>query len=116
MANEESKLPEILGRLRESADAKDTVSAKVDPMPEAVQRYAPPSIRKEKKTNTNLQTIGEFVTRLTYRESMAMGKGIHAKIKSVGSDTSAEDITAAIQNWAWEWETFEDEQRPGSKE
>jgi hypothetical protein len=52
---------------------------------------------------------------------MAMGQGIYAKLKvgSVGSEPvfpSAEELTAAIQSWAWAWETFEDEERPGSKE
>lgn len=115
MTDESSKLPEILGRLRESVKAEDSTNAKVEPVPEAVQRYAPASIRREKKEITNLQRIGEYVNKLTYREAMAMGRQIASKIKDDGKATEVA-LTAAIQDWAFEWETFEDEQRPGSKD
>jgi hypothetical protein len=43
---------------------------------------------------------------------MAMGAGIAAKMK----EGNAETLTNAIQDWAWEWETFTEEERPVTKE
>jgi hypothetical protein len=42
-----------------------------------------------------------------------MGAGITKKIEvSKDSGISPEALTRAIQDWAWEWETFTDEERP----
>jgi hypothetical protein len=83
--------------------------------PEEVKAFAPPSVRLEaaqKVTGSSrLQTIGQFVTALTYREAMAMGAGIAAKMK----EGDALTLTNAIQDWAWEWETFKEEERPVEK-
>jgi hypothetical protein len=77
-----------------------------------VKAFAPPSVRLAAAQNvtgsSRLQTIGQFVTALTYREAMAMGAGIAAKMK----EGNAETLTNAIQDWAWEWETFKEEERP----
>lgn len=58
---------------------------------------------------TPLQSIARDITRLTWREAEAMGKGIMSKMKG-GSDLSG--LTAAIQDWSWEWEVFKEEDRP----
>jgi hypothetical protein len=44
---------------------------------------------------------------------MAMGAGITAKMKGEASAEAA--LTKAIQDWAWEWETFVEEERPAIK-
>jgi hypothetical protein len=126
--------PDFMARLRENineraperATVPDGMHKPVSPLPmpdppEEVRKYAPLSVRREHKNKTRNQTIAEFIIALPYREAMAMGQGIYAKLKvgSVGSEPvfpSAEELTAAIQDWAWTWETFEDEERPGSKE
>jgi hypothetical protein len=46
---------------------------------------------------------------------MAMGTGILKKMgDSSSSGLSPEALTRAIQDWAWEWETFVDEERPAN--
>jgi hypothetical protein len=88
--------------------------------PEEVKKYAPLSGRREHRNKTRNQTIAEFIIALPYREAIAMGTGIVSKLGSIdaedGGRVNIEKLTRAIQDWAWGWETFEDEERPGSKE
>lgn len=70
-------------------------------------------------TKTRNQMIAELIVALPYREAIAMGAGIAKKIgveMSKESGLSPEFLTRAIQDWAWEWETFTDEERPVEKE
>jgi hypothetical protein len=113
----------FLSKLQESLDPGSnnvepfafTAPTTEDP-PEEVKAFAPPSTRlaatQRVTGSSRLQTIGQFVTALTYREAMAMGAGIAAKMK----EGNAETLTNAIQDWAWEWETFTEEERPVTKE
>lgn len=60
--------------------------------------------RTEKRTPdhdaTAVQIIAHGITCLTWKDSEAMGNAIQAKMKDGAS------LTAAIQAWAEEWETF----------
>jgi ribosomal protein L13E len=120
MANEENTRtsnPEFMSRLRESIEKEPKLQA---PVPDPPEKWAPPAVRaataatRDRKAHTRLQTIGEFITGLTYREARAMGKGIVDKLQK-DSSLNIETLTDAIQEWAFEWETFEEEQRPGSQ-
>jgi hypothetical protein len=119
----------FMNKLQDSIGGADTQSnvepfAFTAPMdddpPLEAKAYAPPSTRlaaAQKVTGgSRLQTIGQFVTALTYREAMAMGVGIAGKM-NVGKDPglSPEILTRAIQDWAWTWETFKEEERPVNK-
>jgi hypothetical protein len=120
--------PDFMSRLRENITERGPVSASPPPEPpEEVRKYAPPAGRAgsgidkiySARSKTRNQTIAEFIIALPYREAMAMGTGIVAKIEGASSESgriNAEALTRAIQNWAWDWETFQDEERPGSKE
>jgi hypothetical protein len=92
-----------------------------EPIPEEVTRFAPPQVRYREPepvsadTMTRNQRIAEAIVALPYREAMAMGTGVLKKIgneESGGVRITAEALTRAIQDWAWEWETFKDEERP----
>jgi hypothetical protein len=123
--------PDFMARLRENInervpEPKPGIRPPEDTPPE-VQKFAPPRLREpadygmsvsKHKNKTRNQTIAEFIIALPYREAMAMGEGIVSKIKDEdgGGRVSAEALTRAIQDWAWGWETFQDEERPGSKE
>ena len=61
---------------------------------------------------TALQTIARDITRLTWREAELMSKGIMSKLK----DKDLAGLTAALQDWAWEWEVFKEEERPRRKD
>jgi hypothetical protein len=71
-----------------------------------------PVSSREPGVMTRNQQIAELIISLPYREAMAMGTGILAKLKGSEVSQSAEALTRAIQDWAWEWETFRDEERP----
>lgn len=61
------------------------------------------------------QQIAELIVSLPYREAIAMGIGIAAKIRGVISEEtglSPELLTRAIQDWAWEGDIMRDEERP----
>jgi hypothetical protein len=117
--------PDFMARLRENInertpEPRPTLN-RVEPLPmpdppEEVQKYAPPSVRREHKNKTRNQTIAEFIIALPYREAMMMGTGIASKLGTVdaenGGRVDIEKLTRAIQDWAWEWETFQDEERP----
>jgi hypothetical protein len=107
MPNDEPKLSEILGRAGNVPEPKSFTAE--------VEKYAPPSIRKDKKADSRLQTIGQFIVSLTYKEAMAMGRGIHAKLGKDSSVIVAEELTGAIQDWAWEWKKFLEEEQPGGE-
>jgi hypothetical protein len=66
-----------------------------------------PAVRETQKA-TALQTIARDITRLTWREAEHMSKGIASKLR----DQNLAGLTAALQDWAWEWETFREEERP----
>jgi hypothetical protein len=51
--------------------------------------------------HTPLQVIGHAITRLTYKDAVKMGEAIQAKLKEG-------ELTAAIQEWAADWEKFAD--------
>jgi hypothetical protein len=130
MTDEQNKPggPDFMARLRENINERTPEPLRrAEPLPmpeppEEVKKYAPPPYRRDpSKSKTRNQTIAEFIISLPYREAMAMGKGIFGKLKegSIGGEPvypTAEDLTSAIQEWAWEWETFQDEDRPGSKD
>lgn len=107
----------FMSRLQDSiTDPVSNVEPFVAPaedQPAEVKAFAPPAVRLQAAQSvtgsTRLQTIGQFVTALTYREAIAMGAGITAKMKG---EANAEALTQAIQDWAWEWETFVEEERP----
>lgn len=116
--------PDFMNRLRDSLGREPsagTGDVRRDELPgpltvaAEVQKYAPAHVRENRgKNRTRTQTIGEFIVALPYREAMTMGKGIQAKLTKAEGQPTVEELTAAIQSWAWEWETFEDEERPGS--
>jgi hypothetical protein len=57
---------------------------------------------QDDKKYSTLQAIAYSITRLTWREAESMGASIADKMKKDG-----ENLTAAIQAWAEEWEKFE---------
>ena len=59
---------------------------------------------------TATQGIARDVTRLTWREAEVMGRSIEEKMK--GKDGKALSVTQAIQDWAWAWQTFKEEEQP----
>jgi len=71
-----------------------------------------PAVREQPTKTTALQTIARDVTRLTWREAEQMSRGIIAKLK----DKDPAGLTAALQDWAWEWEVFKEEERPRRNE
>ena len=56
---------------------------------------------RERVQHTPLQVIGHAITRLTYKDAVKMGEAIQAKLKEG-------ELTAAIQEWAADWEKFAD--------
>ena len=58
------------------------------------------------KPHTATQLIAQSITQLTWREAEAMGAAISTKLKSGDTNASVSNLTAAIQSWAAEWETF----------
>jgi len=85
---------------------------------EAVTKYAPPrererervatvqSSRPSTQTTTSLQNIAKAILALSWRDGELMGKAIDAK-KSDNKST-----ISAMMDWAFEWETFKEEERP----
>jgi hypothetical protein len=59
-----------------------------------------PRVPKE-KFYAPLQVIGHAITRLTWSDAVKMGEAIQAKLKEG-------ELTAAIQEWAKDWESFND--------
>jgi hypothetical protein len=66
--------------------------------------YAP----RERVQHTSLQVIGHAITRLTWKDAVAMGDAIAAKIKKDVGTSDATELTRAIQAWAADWEKFAD--------
>lgn len=108
--------PDFMARLRDNISHSDLTprAPPVPPadVPEEVKKYAPLAIRREQKNKTRNQTIAEFILSLPYREAMAMGAGIMEKMEEAEGRPTVEQLTKAIQDWAWNWEIFEDEERP----
>jgi hypothetical protein len=76
-------------------------------------RYAQPVRREAARINpvtqpqlTPLQMIAKLILELPWRDAEAMGKAIDGK-KQDGKST-----ISGIMDWAFEWETFRDEERP----
>lgn len=88
----------------------DAVPGPQPPHPEPPSTVVP--IRSGQQQNnqklTTLQRIAKECCLLPWREAEAMAKAIEEKQKAGGAST----LVAAIQNWAWEWETFKEEERP----
>jgi hypothetical protein len=55
--------------------------------------------QREVREYTRLQVIGHAITTLTWSEAEKMGQAIKSK--------DGESLTAAIQTWAKDWESFE---------
>ena len=55
----------------------------------------------KEKSYAPLQVIGHAITRLTWADAVKMGEAIQAKLKEG-------ELTAAIQEWAKDWESFSD--------
>jgi hypothetical protein len=80
-------------------------------------RYAPPKEREKVRgrldipaQSTTLQTIAKSILALPWREAEAMGKAIDSKKQD------SKTTIAAIMDWAFDWETFRDEERPSKHE
>jgi hypothetical protein len=113
---------EFMNRLKKGMEEEKKENG---PPPE-VQKYAPPAMREQAfmpktrsvesahKQPTRSQMIAQSIIALPYRDAIAMGVGIMEKLSSEGDRPTVEKLVAAIHAWAWEWETWEDEQRPGS--
>lgn len=121
--NQRTGTQEFMDKLRDNITKADPVPGiirgpdHIDPViPPEVQRFAPPPRREQPKSKTRNQTIAEFIIALPWREAMAMGKGIQQKLEKEngGQKPTVEELTAAIQEWAWTWETFQDEERPNT--
>ena len=71
------------------------------------QRNSAPAPRRpvERPEPTRLQVIGHAITTLTWAEAEAMGKAIQSRLGAEPSGT-AQNVTAAIQDWAKDWESF----------
>jgi hypothetical protein len=82
----------------------DELEARIHDAREATSPpYVTPGIRepRERPAHTPLQVIGHAITRLTYKDAVKMGEAIQAKLKEG-------ELTAAIQEWAADWEKFAD--------
>jgi hypothetical protein len=114
-----SRLQDAIGPEINNVEPFALTAPSADDHPEEVRAFAPPSARlaaaQRVTGSSRMQTIGQFVTALTYREAMAMGVGITGKMSKDGQ-VNAEALTRALQDWAWEWETFVEEERPVVKE
>jgi len=88
-----SKLPQ-LDFARMEREITETVPPPLD--------YTP-----SKKAHTALQIIAHGITQLRWKDAEDMGRIIEAKLKIIDGKISADSsITAAIQAWAEEWESF----------
>ena len=67
---------------------------------EITETVPPPIDYTPKKTHTALQIIAHGITQLRWRDAEGMGEAVKAKMKDGNS------LTAAIQAWAEEWESF----------
>jgi len=82
--------PVDLDKLREELDAQHPVNV---PPAREPREYAP------------LQVIGHAITRLTYNDAVKMGEAIQAILaKDTGTP---QNVTAAIQAWAADWDSRE---------
>jgi hypothetical protein len=104
-------------RLRQEIEAAPRVSRRNNEDEDPV-KYAPPIVRERAQAQgapqrrvSALQNIARALLDLPWRDGEAMGKAIDAKRGSDGKTT-----TAALMDWAWEWETFKEEERPTSKD
>ena len=79
------------------------------PMPSTPPVTSSPKYEQPAKV-TATQGIARDVTRLTWREAEVMGRSIEEKMK--GKDGKALSVTQAIQDWAWAWQTFKEEEQP----
>jgi hypothetical protein len=84
----------------------------LDELEDTIKTYndrsaAQPRRPVEKPQPTRLQIIGHAVTTLTWAEAEAMGRAIEAKLSiEDGRIMAKTSLTAAIQDWAKDWETF----------
>jgi hypothetical protein len=79
---------------------EESTSVKLSPL------LSPSTQRQEPAKLSPLQVIARDITRLPWREQEMMTESIKAKTKD-------STITSkAIQDWAWEWEIFKEEERP----
>ena len=78
----------------------DMLEQEIRSEPTAPRAYAPRETREHPQP-TRLQVIAHAITTLTWSEAVKMGDAIKIKLPE-GSG----DLTAAIQEWAKDWETF----------
>ena len=71
-----------------------------------VTELRPASTTTQPQKTTALQQIAKMILALPWREGEAMGKAIE------GKKTEGTSQIAAIMDWAFEWETFKEEERP----
>jgi hypothetical protein len=79
----------------------DELEARIHDAREATSPTPIPYAPRERVQHTPLQVIGHAITRLTYKDAVKMGEAIQAKLKEG-------ELTAAIQEWAADWEKFAD--------
>ena len=60
----------------------------------------PPVNFVDRKAKTAVQIIAHGITQLRWRDAESMGESVKAKMKD------GNNLTAAIQAWAEEWESF----------
>jgi len=104
--------PDFMNRLKDSLGRSP--DAGLGDTPSEVTKYAPPKVREAaaSKSPTPLQRIGEYVVNLKWHDAMAMGRGIKSKLEGENG-IAVEQLVSAIQSWAWEWQTFIDDEQPG---
>jgi hypothetical protein len=76
--------------------------------PSATVHELPTTTRADPAKLTSTQQIARMILQLPWREAEAMGNAIEEHKKDGKSQT------AAIQNWAWQWKIFKEEDQPSS--
>ena len=84
------------------ARAAEERAIRTAPKPEAPKYEQPAKL-------SPVQVIARDITKLTWREAEAMGRAIQEKAKGGGEGSL---LTQAIQDWAWAWQTFKEEEQP----
>ena len=80
---------------------KKEVPVDLDKLREEIGETKPYVPYAKEKSYAPLQVIGHAITRLTWADAVKMGEAIQSKLKEG-------ELTAAIQEWAKDWESFSD--------